>query len=410
MEKKILIVGGGAAGIMAAIKAAEKSEIYLFEKMPRLGLKILISGKGRCNVTNAGSIDQLIKAFGRNGRFLHHAFYAFSNEDLVKFLGEIGVRTKTERGSRVFPVSDHSKDVLDALKMELERRNVTVQEKTSVKDLIIVNHEVKGIVLKSDEKILGDAVILATGGKSFPGLGTTGDGFDMLAKTGHTIQPLYPALVPLVVEEKWVRELEGLSLRNVRVSASVGKKKFSHFGDMVFTKNGISGPIILSISSEIVPYLTKPLPLEIDLKPALEKEVLDKRLLKDFAKYSNKEYKNSLGDLLPRSFIPIFVSLTGIVPNKKCNEITKKDRKRVLHLLKHFPLTVIGTEGFAHAVVTKGGVLLKEVDPKTMQSKLIKNLYITGELLDLDGVTGGYNLQAAFSTGFVAGFFASNDP
>jgi len=410
MEKKILVVGGGAAGIMAAIKAAEKSKVYLFEKMPRLGLKILISGKGRCNVTNAGPIDQLIKAFGRNGRFLHHAFYAFSNEDLVKFLGEIGVRTKTERGSRVFPVSDHSKDVLDALKMELGRRNVTVQEKTSVKDLIIVDHKAKGIVLKSDEKIFGDAVILATGGKSFPGLGTTGDGFDMLAKTGHTIQPLYPALVPLVVEEKWVRELEGLSLRNVRVSVSVGKKKFSHFGDMVFTKNGISGPIILSISSEIVPYLTKSLPLEIDLKPALDEEVLDKRLLKDFAKYSNKEYKNSLGDLLPRSFIPIFVLLTGIAPKKKCNELTREDRKRVLHLLKHFPLTVTGTEGFAHAVVTKGGVLLKEVDPKTMQSKLIKNLYITGELLDLDGVTGGYNLQAAFSTGFVAGFFASNDP
>ena len=195
----------------------------------------------------------------------------------------------------------------------------------------------------------------------------------------------------------------------MRVSVSVGKKKFSHFGDMVFTKNGISGPIILSISSEIVPYLTKPLPLEIDLKPALDEEVLDKRLLKDFAKYSNKEYKNSLDDLLPRSFIPIFVLLTGIAPKKKCNELTREDRKRVLHLLKHFPLTVTGTEGFAHAVVTKGGVLLKEVDPKTMQSKLIKNLYITGELLDLDGVTGGYNLQAAFSTGFVAGFFASND-
>ncbi len=410
MEKRILFVGGGAAGIMAAIKAAEKSNVYLFEKMPRLGLKILISGKGRCNVTNAGPVDQLIEAFGRNGRFLHHAFHAFSNEDLVSFLAEIGVRTKKERGGRVFPASSRSGDVLDALKMELERRNVTVAEKTSVKDLIIVNREAKGIVLRTNEEVFGDAVILATGGKSFPGLGTTGDGFDMLAKTGHTVQPLYPALVPLVVEEKWVRDLEGLSLRNVRISVRVGKKEFSHFGDMVFTKKGISGPIVLSLSSEIVLHLAEPLSLEIDLKPALNEEVLDKRLLKDFAKYSNKEYKNSLGDLLPRSLIPIFVLLTGIAPNKKCNEITREDRKRILHMLKHFPLTVVGTEGFAHAVVTKGGVLLKEVDPKTMQSKLIKNLYITGELLDLDGVTGGYNLQAAFSTGFVAGFYAANDP
>jgi len=409
VKKKILIVGGGAAGIMAAIKAAERSEVYLFEKMPRLGLKVLVSGKGRCNVTNAGPIDQLVKAFKENGKFLYHSFSTFSNEDLVKFLKGIGVRTKIERGNRIFPVSNHSKDVLNALKEELAKRNVSIELNKSVKRVLVGNGEAKGVVLKSGEEIFGDAVILATGGKSFPGLGTTGDGFKILIKMGHTVQPLYPALVPLIVKEKWVSSLEGLSLRNVRINVKVDKKKFSHFGDMLFTKKGISGPIILTLSSEITRYLGTPLSIEVDLKPALDENVLDKRLTRDFLKFSNKAYKNSLNRLLPHSLIPVFVMLSAVNPDKKCNEITKKERKRIIHLLKHFSLTITGSEGFAHAIITQGGVSLNEIDPKTMQSKLIKNLYITGELLDLDGVTGGYNLQAAFSTGFVAGISASNN-
>ncbi len=403
MKNNILVIGGGAAGIMAAIQASRKSKVYLFEKMPRLGLKILVSGKGRCNVTNAGSIDTLIKAFGKNGKFLYHSFYAFSNEDLIKFLEKIGVETEVERGNRVFPKSNHSKDVLNALKKELIRRNVSVELNKTVKKIIVEDRVAKGIILQSGEKIFGDAVILTTGGKSFPGLGTTGDGFEILKEIGHTIQPLYPALVPLIVKEKWVSKLQGLSLRNVKISAKCGKRNFSHFGDMLFTQKGISGPIVLTLSSEIVPYIKKGLPVEIDLKPALSEDLLDRRLLRDFVKFSNKAYKNALNALLPNSLIPIFVMLSHIAGDKKCNEITKSERKRILRLLKHFPLTVTDTEGFAHAVVTKGGVSLKEVNPKTMQSKLIKRLYIAGELLDLDAITGGYNLQAAFSTGFVAG-------
>lgn len=403
MKNKILVVGGGAAGIMAAIQASKKNKVYLFEKMPRLGLKILVSGKGRCNVTNAGPTNELIKAFGKNGKFLYHSFCAFSNEDLIKFLERIGVETKVERGNRVFPVSNHSKDVLNALKKELVRRNVSVELNKPIKKIIIEDRTAKGIILQSGEKIFGDAVIITTGGKSFPGLGTTGDGFKILREAGHTIQPLYPALVPLIVREKWVSDLQGLSLRNVKIKAKYGKRNFSHFGDMLFTQRGISGPIVLTLSSEIVPYIKKSLPIEIDLKPALSGDILDKRLLRDFIKFSNKTYKNALNALLPNSLIPVFVMLSNIVQDKKCNEITKNERKKILHLLKHFPLTVTDTEGFTHAIVTKGGIDLKEINPKTMQSKLIKRLYVAGEVLDLDAITGGYNLQAAFSTGFVAG-------
>ncbi len=401
--KKVIIIGAGAAGLMSAIKAAENSEVILLEKMPKPGLKILVSGKGRCNVTNAGPMSELISAFGRNGKFLYHAFSVFSNEDLVKFLNGIGVETVVERGNRVFPKSQRSKDVLNALKGEAVRRGVKIVLNSPVKSLNVNGSSVKGVILQSGQTLDADYVIMATGGKSFPGLGTTGDGYEMLREIGHTVTPLYPGLVPLITKEKWVKELEGLSLRNVKITAICGKKRFSRFGDMVFTSSGISGPIVLTLSSEIVPFLRRPLSAEIDLKPALSDEILDRRLLREFTAQGKRMFKNAMHALLPASLIPVFVGMSGINGDKKCSEITKEERKKILLLLKHFPITILGTEGFAHAIVTKGGVSLKEVDPKTMRSKIADNLFITGELLDIDAITGGYNLQAAFSTGFVAG-------
>ncbi len=404
--KKVIVVGAGAAGLMAAIKASEKSEVYLLEKMPKPGLKILISGKGRCNVTNAGSIEDIINAFGKNGRFLYHALSVFSNKDLVNFLSSIGVETIVERGNRVFPKSERSKDVLNALKREVEKRRIKLIINNPAKSLILEGKSVAGIILENGKELRSDAVIIATGGKSFPGLGTTGDGYKMLEQAGHTITKLYPAIVPLITREKWVKDLEGLSLRNVRVTVAFGNRKYSHFGDMVFTAKGISGPIVLTLSLEIVPYLSDPLKVDIDLKPALKEEILNNRLLREFSKQGKRQFKNALRALLPSSLIPIFVIKSGIDEDKKCSKITKDERRKILLLLKHFSVEAIGTEGFKSAIITKGGVSLKEVDSRTMSSKLIKNLFIVGELLDLSAITGGYNLQAAFSTGFIAGSVA----
>ena len=401
--KKTIVIGGGAAGIMAAIQSASCSETYLIEKMPRLGLKILVSGKGRCNVTNAGSIDDLINAFGKNGRFLYHALSEFSNDNLRDFLSKIGVETKVERGRRVFPVSDRSKDVLNALKEELRQKNVQVIAGKSLVSFIMSGNNIVGAKLSDGSIVQGNYFVLATGGKSFPGLGTTGDGFSILKKLGHTITPLYPSLVPLILKEKWVPSLEGLSLRNVRITASVKNKKYAHFGDMVFTSKGISGPIVLTLSSEIVPLMKGELSAEIDFKPALSKEILEKRLIREFSENGKKKLKNVLMHLLPARIIPVFLEASGVNGDKRCSEITKNEREKLIYIFKHFPITIIGNEGFAHAIVTKGGVSLKEIDPRTMRSKLINNLYIVGELLDLDAVTGGYNLQASFSTGYVAG-------
>jgi predicted Rossmann fold flavoprotein len=401
--KKTIVIGGGAAGIMAAIQAAGCSDVYLVEKMPRLGLKILVSGKGRCNVTNAGSIQELINAFGRNGKFLYHAFSEFSNEDLRAFLRNIGVETKVERGKRVFPVSDRSKDVLNALKNKLEKSNVHVILGKAAKSFVMSGKNIVAVELSDGTILNGNYFIIATGGKSFPGLGTTGDGFALLKKLGHTIKPLYPSLVPLLVKEEWVHTLEGLSLRNVRITVNEKNKKFSHFGDMVFTDKGISGPIVLSLSSEVVPLIKEELRAEIDLKPALTREVLDNRLRREFKENGKKKLKNVLPHLLPVRLIPVFLQLSGVDADKKCSEITKSEREKLVTTFKKFPITITGNEGFTHAIVTKGGVSLKEVDPRSMRSKIIGNLFIVGELLDLDAVTGGYNLQASFSTGFVAG-------
>ncbi len=407
LVKKVLVIGGGAAGIMAALKSAEGNcEVILLEKMSKPGLKILVSGKGRCNVTNAGSARDLIEAFGKNGRFLYHSFSVFSNSALIDFLRLLGVETKTERGNRVFPKSDRSKDVLNALKAELEKRRVRVRISAPVVSLNAESRRIVSAVLKDGSVVRADFFVLATGGKSFPGLGTTGDGYKILRKLRHTVTPLYPALVPLITKESFVKDLEGLSLRNVKISldANENGKRISYFGDMVFTSKGISGPIVLTLSSQITPKLSRgPVKTEIDLKPALTDEVLDRRLVREFSAGGPKRVKNVFKNLLPVRLIPVFLNVAEIDGDKKCAEITKKERRKIAFLLKHFPLTVTGTEGFAHAIVTKGGVLLKEVDPKTMRSKIYDNLFITGELLNLDAVTGGYNLQAAFSTGFVAG-------
>ncbi len=401
--KKTIVIGGGAAGIMAAIQSASCSETYLIEKMPRLGLKILVSGKGRCNVTNAGSINDLIEAFGKNGRFLHHAFSEFSNNDLRDFLSKIGVETKVERGKRVFPVSDRSKDILNALKEKLSYKGVYIITGKSLTSFVMSGNNIVGAKLSDGSVLKSNYFVLATGGKSFPGLGTTGDGFSILEKLGHTVTPLYPSLVPLILKEKWVPSLEGLSLRNVKITALVKNKRYSHFGDMVFTSKGISGPIVLTLSSEIVPLMSREISAEIDFKPAIDEEILEKRLLREFSENGKKKLKNVLMHLLPSRIIPVFLLVSGVNSDKRCCEIRKDEREKLIYTFKHFPITISGNEGFAHAIVTKGGVKLKEVEPKTMRSKVINNLYIVGELLDLDAVTGGYNLQASFSTGYVAG-------
>ncbi len=403
--KKVLVIGGGAAGIMAALRSAEGNcKVVLIEKMKRPGLKILVSGKGRCNVTNAGSIKDLIEAFGKNGKFLYHSLSVFSNTDLISFLKNIGVETKVERGNRVFPKSDHSKDVLNALKRELEKRGVEVKTSLPVVSLKKKDGKIVSALFSNGAEEHADYFVLAMGGKSFPGLGTTGDGYKILKNLGHTITPLYPALVPLITKENFGKFLEGLSLRNVRISAKIGSKKVSYFGDMVFTSKGISGPIVLTLSSQIAPTLSQgKVKVEIDFKPAITEEILDARFLREFSANGTKKLKNVLKNLLPVRFVPVFLNRVNINGEKRCNEITREERKKMVYVMKHFEITVIGTEGFAHAIVTKGGVSLKEIDPKTMRSKMYKNLFVVGELLDLDAITGGYNLQSAFSTGFVAG-------
>jgi predicted Rossmann fold flavoprotein len=418
MEKsheKIIVIGGGAAGMMAAGRAAQMgASVTLIERNKILGKKILISGKGRCNVTNAGEIEDLIASFPNNGKFLYGPFYTFTNQDLINFFQEHGVKLKVERGNRVFPVSDSSRDIVKALEKYMSQHQVKVLTNQRVKEILIDKDakQVKGVLLEDGQEILAKRIIVATGGCSFPGTGSTGDGYSWAKKLGHNIKTIRPGLIPLETREPWVKSLQGLSLRNVNVAIKEknGKVLTSLFGEMLFTHFGVSGPIILSMSKWAVDYWLKnqkDLILTIDFKPALSNEQLDLRLQREIEKHSKKIFRNSLNDLLPRKIIPIFIELSQIDPEKVMHQLTRKEREKLTSLLKNFELTIHKPRPIAEAIVTAGGVNVKEIDPQTMESKIIKGLFFAGEIIDIDGFTGGYNLQAAFSTGFVAGNNAS---
>lgn len=403
---KVLIIGAGAAGMYAAIAAAGCGhEVHIFEKNDRIGRKLFITGKGRCNITNDCDVEDLFPAVKSNAKFLYSSFYTHTNQDVIAFFERMGVPVKTERGGRVFPVSDHSSDVIWALERELNRLGVKIHLNCAAAELLIEEGKVIGIRCKDGQKITGDACIVATGGCSYQLTGSTGDGYRFAESAGHTVTRRRPSLVPLQTKESWVPQLMGLSLRNITFSVKDGKKElYQEFGEMLFTHYGVSGPVVLSASTEIGDALEKKeLDLWIDLKPALTEEQLDHRVLRDFEEQKNKQFKNTLGKLFPAKLIPVMIELSGIFPEKKVNEISREERKAFVHLIKNLKLTATGLRGWNEAIITKGGVSVREIDPGTMESRKIKHLYFAGEVLDLDAVTGGYNLQIAWSTGYMAG-------
>lgn len=405
----VLIVGGGAAGMMAAVTAARcGSNVHLFEKNDRLGKKLFITGKGRCNITNAADIEDLFCSVVTNPKFLYSGFYTFSNMQAVEFFEELGVKTKVERGGRVFPLSDHSSDVIQALAREMKNLGVTVSLNSEVKELIGEEGKTTGVRLSDGREISGDAVIVATGGISYPSTGSTGDGYRFARETGHKVTELLPSLVPMVVKESYAGELMGLSLRNISIRVTDGKKKlYEEFGEMLFTHYGVTGPVILSASSVVGKKLKeRELTLHIDLKPALDEEQLDKRVLREFEANHNRLFRNSVDSLFPAKLRPVMVELSVIPDDKKVNEITREERLNFVRLIKDFKMTLTGLRGYSEAIITKGGVSVKDIDPGTMESKKSSGLYFAGEVLDLDALTGGYNLQIAWSTGYLAGMNA----
>ena len=408
----VIVVGGGAAGMMAAVFAARNGQnVQLLEKNEKLGKKLFITGKGRCNITNAADIEDLFTAVISNPKFLYSGFYSFTNQQVIDFFEELGVKTKIERGERVFPVSDHSSDVIAAFSRELKLLGVSVSLHTEVRELLCEQDKVCGVLLTNGKKMKADAVIVATGGISYPSTGSTGDGYRFARETGHRVTELLPSLVPMEVRQWYAKELQGLSLRNIEIRITDGKKKlYEEFGEMLFTHYGVTGPVILSASSVVGKTLRKnELTLHIDLKPALSEEQLDKRILREFDANHNKQYKNSIDSLFPAKLKPVMIELSEIEPEKKVNEITKEERQRLVHLIKDFTMTLTGLRSYNEAIITKGGVSVKEIDPGTMESKKMKGLYFAGEVLDLDAVTGGYNLQIAWSTGYLAGINAGCD-
>ncbi len=402
---KVIVVGGGAAGMMACHAAAMCGhQVTLLEKNEKLGKKIYITGKGRCNLTNASDMEVLFANVMSNRKFLYSAFYTFDNNQVIDLFEMNGMATKTERGNRVFPVSDHSSDVISTMAKVLKNDNVEVKLNTTVQGLIIKENKACGVIVNGKE-ISADNVILCTGGLSYPSTGSTGDGYEFAKKAGHRITDCTPSLVPFNIREEWVKDLQGLSLKNSAVTIYDEKKKlYSDFGEMLFTHFGVSGPMILSASGNIkAAEFAKPLKLVIDLKPAMTEEQLDKRILRDFDENKNKQFRNSVSKLLPSKLIPIIIDLSGIDPDKKVNEISKEERNHFVHLLKNLTMTINGLRGWNEAIITKGGINVKDVNPSTMESKLVSNLFFAGEVLDLDAMTGGYNLQIAWSTGYLAG-------
>jgi len=403
----LIVIGGGPAGMMAAGRAGEKgAQVLLLEKNAKLGTKLGVTGKGRCNITNAEFDDRkLIAKYGRNGRFLFSGLNKFGVQEMLDFLNQRGVPTKIERGNRVFPQSDKSADVIGALTKYLRKNKVTVQTNTVVKLITCVGKQIDHVVLSDGQKMKAEKYAICTGGQGHPITGSSGEAYPWLKKMGHQITDLAPAIVPIILQERWIKELEGLSLKNVTISPyQNGKKILSSFGEALFTDNGLSGPIAIDMSKAVGQSLTKgKVELHLDFKPALDFPALDKRLQRDFALLNNKLFRNSLTALLPKKLIPVMIKLSKIDPDKKVNAISQEERKRLVHLIKDFTLQVKNLAGFNRAIVTSGGVDLKEVDPRTMQSKVIDNLYLAGEILDLDGPTGGYNLQMCWTTGYCLG-------
>lgn len=403
---KVLIVGGGAAGMFASLAAAQSGhEVLVFEKNEKLGKKLFITGKGRCNLTNACDMEQLFQAVVSNSKFLYSSFYGFTNQDTIAYFESLGLRTKIERGERVFPVSDHSSDVIRALSERMRLLGVQVFLNTTVKEIVEQEGVFRSVVLEDGRNVHGDACIIATGGLSYPSTGSTGDGLRFAEALGHQITECMPSLVPMETKEPWVKELQGLSLKNVNVTICDGKKKlYDEFGEMLFTHYGVSGPLILSASSYVGKKLKeKELQLSIDLKPALSAEQLDRRILKEFEENQNRQFKNAIGSLFPSKLIPVMLGLSGIPSEKKVNVISKEERSYFVNLIKHFSMTLTGLRDYNEAIITRGGVRTKEVDPGTMESKLVKGVYFAGEVLDLDALTGGFNLQIAWSTAYAAG-------
>lgn len=405
--KRVVVIGGGAAGLMVAVIAGrEGAKVTLLEKMNFVGKKMGITGKGRCNITNASDMSEFIKNTPGNGKFLYGAYERFTNEDLLQLLHDAGLETKVERGGRVFPASDSALDVRNTFMKLMKHYGVDVHLDEPVKKILVDDGVVSGVVTDK-ETYHADSVVIATGGKSYPATGSTGDGYILAAQVGHKITDIRPSLVPIVTEESWVKDLMGLSLRNVELSVvAKNKVQAKMFGEMMFTHFGITGPIVLSLSHTVGKLMRKKnigtIGLDINLKPALSPETLDKRLQKDFDLYSKKQLINGMKDLLPSRLIPLIIELAGIDPQKPINQISKEERQQIGYMLQHMPLTVKGLRPVEEAIVTAGGISLKEFNPKTMESKLVKGLYSAGEVLDIDAFTGGYNLQAAFSTGYVA--------
>ena len=411
--KNTIIIGGGPAGLMAAISSSKNGDkVTIIEKMPSCGKKLLITGKGRCNITNNAEMDKFMENTPTNAKFLYGVFNNFTNRDIVELLENEGVKTKVERGERVFPASDRAQDVLDALLHILKKQNVQILTGSTVKKIIIDNHKnVLGVELDNKKEMKADKIILATGGKSYPVTGSTGDGYKLAKDLGHIITKIEPSLVPLTSYDGVCKDLQGLSLRNVAIKLYIcDKVVYKDFGEMLFTHFGVSGPIVLSASSYLVKtknieeiLKSNKVEIEIDLKPALTEEKLDARILRDFEEQKNKQFKNSLDKLLPQKLIPVIIEKTNINENKKINEITKLERQKLVNELKHFKISINGTRPIEEAIITSGGISVKEINPKTMESKLIKGLYFAGEIIDVDCLTGGYILQVAWSTGYTAG-------
>lgn len=408
MKYDVAVIGGGPAGIMASGTAARNgARVLLLEKNKSLGKKILITGKGRCNITQADfDLKSLVAAYGQNGKFLFSALNKFGPEEVIKFFEELGLRIKVERGGRVFPESDDARDVIAVLKKFLKESKVEIKFGAEVKEIKTQNKKAECLILVNGEKITADKFVIATGGLSYRTTGSTGDGLKWAWELGHKVVEPQPALVPLKIAEPWVKDLQGLSLKNVELTAWQNNKKIGcRFGEMLFTHFGISGPIVLDISKIIIAAMKDgPVKLALNLKPALSDEQLDERLQRDFKKYSNKLFKNSLDDLLPQKLIPVMIELSRIDPEKPVHSVMKEERKKIRELFSGLEMNVIGNMGYDLAIITSGGVDIKEIDPRTMQSKLYSNLYFAGEILDIDGPTGGYNLQAAWSTGCLAGY------
>ena len=411
--RNTIVIGGGPAGLMAAIASSKNGDkVTIVEKMQACGRKLLITGKGRCNITNNAQMDKFMENTPTNPKFLYGAFNNFTNKDIVKLLDENGIKTKVERGERVFPVSDRAQDVLDALLYILKKQDVQILTNAPVKKIIMDNEKkVEAIELNDRKVIKADKIILATGGKSYPITGSTGDGYKLAKDLGHTVTKIKPSLVPLTSNSEVCKKLQGLSLRNVSIELQIQNKViYKDFGEMLFTHFGVSGPIVLSASSYLVKakdieeiLKENKVKLEIDLKPALSEEKLDARILRDFEEQKNKQFKNSLDKLLPQKFIPVIIERTNIDGNKKVNEITKQERQKLVNELKHFKININGTRPIEEAIITSGGISVKEINPKTMESKLVNGLYFAGEIIDVDCLTGGYNLQVAWSTGYTAG-------